>query len=77
MTQWILDANRRQAGLKSGDRLESKVSGQVIAILPKQPAGDDEHTTAERRAIDRGIAGSAKEYAAGKSYGRSKRLRKR
>lgn len=29
----------------------------------------DEYTPAERRAIDRGIAASEKQYAAGKSYG--------
>jgi len=68
-------ANRWQEGLKSGDRLELNVSGQVIAILPKPSAGDDEYTLAERRAIGRGIVQSEKEYAAGKSY--SKRLRKR
>lgn len=62
-------AVRRQAGLKSGDRLEFKVSGRVITILPKPPAADDEYTAAERRAIDHGIAQSEKEYAAGKSYG--------
>jgi AbrB family looped-hinge helix DNA binding protein len=62
-------AVRRQAGLKSGDRLEFKVSGQVITILPKPRTGNDEYTPAERRAIDRGIAQSEKEYAAGKSYG--------
>jgi bifunctional DNA-binding transcriptional regulator/antitoxin component of YhaV-PrlF toxin-antitoxin module len=62
-------AVRRQAGLWSGDRLEFKVSGQVITILPKPRATDDEYTPAERRAIDRGIAQSEKEYGAGKSYG--------
>jgi bifunctional DNA-binding transcriptional regulator/antitoxin component of YhaV-PrlF toxin-antitoxin module len=60
---------RRQAGLKGGDRLEFKVSGRVITIFPRPPAGDDEYTRAERRAIDRGIAQSEQEYAAGKSYG--------
>jgi len=62
-------AVRRRAGLKTGDRLEFKVSGQVITILPKSQAADDEYTPAERRAIDRGIALSEKQYAAGKSYG--------
>jgi plasmid maintenance system killer protein len=41
----------------------------VITIFPRPPAGDDEYTRAERRAIDRGIAQSEQEYAAGKSYG--------
>jgi bifunctional DNA-binding transcriptional regulator/antitoxin component of YhaV-PrlF toxin-antitoxin module len=62
-------AVRRQAGLRSGDRLEFKVSGQVITILPKPSAVEDEYTPAERRAIDRGIALSETQYAAGKSYG--------
>jgi bifunctional DNA-binding transcriptional regulator/antitoxin component of YhaV-PrlF toxin-antitoxin module len=62
-------AVRRQAGLKSGDKIEFKVSGQVITILPKPPEADDEYTPAERRAIDRGIARSERDYAAGKSYG--------
>src|ERR1700735_2307997 len=59
---------RRQAGLKSGDKLEFRVSGRVITILPNVPKSDDEYTPAQRRAIDRGIAQSEKEYAQGKSY---------
>jgi bifunctional DNA-binding transcriptional regulator/antitoxin component of YhaV-PrlF toxin-antitoxin module len=47
---------RRQAGLKTGDQLEFKVSGRVITILPKLPVSDDEYTPAQRRVIDRGIA---------------------
>ena len=62
-------AVRRQAGLKSGDKLEFKVSGQVITIIPKPPTADDEYTPAERRVTDHGIAQSEKDYAAGKSYG--------
>jgi AbrB family looped-hinge helix DNA binding protein len=60
---------RRRAGLKSGDKLEFRVSGRVITILPNAPRSDDEYTPAQRKAIDRGIAQSEKEYAAGKSYG--------
>jgi hypothetical protein len=59
----------RRLASKSGDKIEFKVSGQVITILPKPPEGDGEYTLAERRAIDRGIARSEKDYAAGKSYG--------
>jgi AbrB family looped-hinge helix DNA binding protein len=62
-------AVRRKAGLKSGDKIEFKVSGRVITILPTPPETEDEYTPAERRAIDRGIAQSEKDYAAGKSYG--------
>ena len=60
---------RRQAGLKSGDKLEFRVSGRVITILPNGPKSDDEYAPAQRKAIDRGIAQSEKEYAQGKSYG--------
>jgi AbrB family looped-hinge helix DNA binding protein len=45
---------RRRAGLKSGDRLEFRVSGGVITILPKPL--DDEETPAQREAIDRALA---------------------
>jgi bifunctional DNA-binding transcriptional regulator/antitoxin component of YhaV-PrlF toxin-antitoxin module len=62
-------AVRRLARLKTGDRIEFKVSGRVITILPKPRIAEDEYTPAERRAIDRGIAQSEKQYAAGKSYG--------
>jgi AbrB family looped-hinge helix DNA binding protein len=62
-------AVRRRAGIKSGDKVEFRVSGQVITILPKSETVEDEYTPAERRAIDHGIALSEKQYAAGKSYG--------
>jgi len=63
-------AVRKQAGFKSGDKLEFRVTGHVVTIVPKASPSDDEYTPAQRRAIDRGIAGSEKQYAAGKSYGR-------
>ena len=59
----------RQAGFKSGQELEIKVSGGAITILPKLPIADDEYTRAERRAIDRGVAASEKDYKEGRSYG--------
>ena len=34
----------RRAGIKAGDRLEFKVSGGIINIIPKLPAADDEYT---------------------------------
>ena len=38
----VPDAVRRKAGLRSGDRIEFKVSGRVINIVPKLPsAGED------------------------------------
>jgi bifunctional DNA-binding transcriptional regulator/antitoxin component of YhaV-PrlF toxin-antitoxin module len=65
----VPQAVRRQAGHRNGQDLEFRVSGGVITILPKLLAADDEYTPAERRAIDRGIAQSEKQYAADKSYG--------
>jgi len=43
---------RRRAGIKSGQKVEFRVSGVVIHILPKLPTADDEYTPAQRRAID-------------------------
>lgn len=60
---------RRKAGFKSGAEIEFRAVGGVITILPKLPADDEEYTPAERRAIDRGIAQSEKEYQQGKNAG--------
>ena len=46
------DGVLRRAGLKHGDRVEFKVSGGVINIVPKPSAANDEYTFEERRAID-------------------------
>jgi bifunctional DNA-binding transcriptional regulator/antitoxin component of YhaV-PrlF toxin-antitoxin module len=62
-------AVRRQAGLKSGDKLEFKVSGAVITILPKPPAADDEYTPAQRRIIDRDIAKGLEDIKKGRVQG--------
>ena len=43
---------RRQAGIKTGDRLEFRVSGGIINIIPELPAADDEYTPEQRRMID-------------------------
>ena len=51
---------RRRAGIKPGDRLEFKVSGGIINIIPKLPSADDEYTPAQRRAIDAQLAEAAK-----------------
>lgn len=45
---------RRRAGFKNGDKLEFKVSGGVITILPKPL--EDEYTHAQRDVIDRALA---------------------
>src|SRR6202521_1675881 len=65
----VSPATLRRAGFKSGQEIEIKVSGGVITILPKLPTADDEYTPAQRRAIDRGIAASEKDYKEGRSYG--------
>jgi hypothetical protein len=59
----------RRAGFTSGQELEVKASDGVITIVPRLPAADDEYTPAERRAVDRGIAASEKDYKDGRSYG--------
>jgi antitoxin component of MazEF toxin-antitoxin module len=43
---------QHQAGLKSGDVVEFKVSGGTITIIPKFPRADDEYTPEQRRSID-------------------------
>jgi bifunctional DNA-binding transcriptional regulator/antitoxin component of YhaV-PrlF toxin-antitoxin module len=43
---------RRRAGLKSGQRVEFRVSGGVISIVPELPVADDEYTPAQRRVVD-------------------------
>ena len=56
---------RRKAGIRTGDKVRFAVSGRVISIVPT----DDEYTPAERRAINRGIAASEKDYKEGEAYG--------
>lgn len=51
---------RRRAGIKPGARLEFKVSGGIISIIPKLPSADDEYTPAQRRAIDAQLEDAAK-----------------
>ena len=65
----VSPAALRQAGFKSGQELEVRVSGGAITILPKLPVADDEYTPAQRRAIDRGIAASLKDYKEGRAHG--------
>ena len=62
----VPDSVRREAGLRRGERVEFRVSGRTITITPKE---DDEYTPAECRSIDRAIAQSEKEYAAGLGRG--------
>ena len=60
---------RRRAGIKAGDRLEFKVSGGVITIVPKPPAADDEHTPEQRRMIDARLAKADEDIQRGRVYG--------
>jgi hypothetical protein len=58
-------AVRRRARFRSGQELEFRASGGVIAIVPKLPTADDEYTPAQRRAIDAEL----KEAEKGPFYG--------
>jgi AbrB family looped-hinge helix DNA binding protein len=51
---------RRRAGIKAGDKLEFKVSGGIISIIPKLPSAADEYTPAQRRVVDAQLAEAAK-----------------
>jgi AbrB family looped-hinge helix DNA binding protein len=62
-------AVRRQAGLRSGDELEFRVSGKVITIRPKVPPTANEYTAAQRQVIDRGIAKGLEEIRKGRFHG--------
>jgi AbrB family looped-hinge helix DNA binding protein len=66
---------RSAVGLDDGDLVEVRAVGRKIVITPqlvidrsKFPTADD-YTPAQRRAIDRGIAQSEKEYRRGKGLG--------
>jgi bifunctional DNA-binding transcriptional regulator/antitoxin component of YhaV-PrlF toxin-antitoxin module len=43
---------QRRAGIERGDRLEFKIRGGVITIIPRLPSADDEYTPKQRRLID-------------------------
>ncbi len=60
---------RRQAGLKSGQKIEFKVSGGVISIHPKLPTADDEYTPEQRRIVDAQLAEGLAEIGAGRVHG--------
>ena len=47
---------RRQAGIKTGDRLEFSVSAGVITIVQNPARADDEYTPEQRRIVDAQIA---------------------
>jgi bifunctional DNA-binding transcriptional regulator/antitoxin component of YhaV-PrlF toxin-antitoxin module len=56
----IPQAVSRRAGIKNGDKLEFRVSGGVITIIPELPAADDEYTPAQRRTIEARLAKARK-----------------
>ena len=60
---------QRQAGIKTGDRLEFKVSGGIINIIPKLPAADDEYSPEQRRIIDARLAKADEDIKHGRVYG--------
>ena len=51
---------QRRAGIKTGDRVEFKVSGGIINIIPKLPSADDEYTPEQRRIVDARLAEAEK-----------------
>jgi bifunctional DNA-binding transcriptional regulator/antitoxin component of YhaV-PrlF toxin-antitoxin module len=55
----VPDRVRREAGFKTGDRVEFKVSRGAVTILPKPPVAqdlDDTLTPAEEKIVRRGEA---------------------
>src|SRR5258708_5090557 len=60
---------RRQAGIKPGDRLEFKVSGGIINIVPKLPTADGEYTPQQRKIIDAELAEGLADLKAGRVVG--------
>jgi bifunctional DNA-binding transcriptional regulator/antitoxin component of YhaV-PrlF toxin-antitoxin module len=53
-------AVQRRAGIKAGQRVQFKVSGGIISIIPELPTADDEYTPAQRRVIDARLAKARK-----------------
>ena len=65
----VSPAALRQAGFKSGQELEVKVSIGAITILPKLPPNDEEHTAEQRRKIDAQLAEGLADIKAGRVRG--------
>lgn len=65
----VPDSVRRRARLKTGDRVEFKVSGGIITIIPKLPKADDEYTPEQRRIIHARLAKADADIKAGRVYG--------
>jgi bifunctional DNA-binding transcriptional regulator/antitoxin component of YhaV-PrlF toxin-antitoxin module len=60
---------QREAGIKVGQPVTLRVVGSTIQIAPVNDDKDDVYTPAQRRAINRDIAQSQKEFAEGKGFG--------
>jgi AbrB family looped-hinge helix DNA binding protein len=60
---------RNKAGLTKGDLMEASFERGRIVLTPKADADRDQHSAAQRRAIDKDIAASEQEYASGRSFG--------
>ena len=64
---------RNQAGLSKGDLVELSFHRGKIVLTPKDRSkpldARDEYTPAQRRAINRGIAQSEREYKQGRFFG--------
>jgi AbrB family looped-hinge helix DNA binding protein len=67
---------RSAIGVAEGDLVEASVQRGKIVLTPKLaidrskfPPTDDRYTPAQRRAIDRGIAQSLREYKEGHGFG--------
>ena len=65
----VPESLRRRSGIKAGDRLEFKVSGGIISIIPKLPSADDEYTPAQRRIIDGQLKEGLEVVRKGRTYG--------
>ncbi len=60
---------RQEAGIKPGDRVEFRVSGGVINIIPKPRSADLDYTPEQRRIIDARLAKSDEDIKHGRVYG--------
>ncbi len=65
----VPEAVQRRAGIKIGDRLEFRVSGGIINIIPKLPTADDEYTPAQRKMLNAQLAEDLADIQAGRTAG--------
>ena len=60
---------RRKAGLKRGDALEFRVSGQVITISPRKPRSSEDLTAHQRAVIERDLSKGLEDVRRGRVQG--------